>query len=144
MTHRSSTEWRRRRCHISISAIRFSPQTTVIAFVIVAAIRLPFMMRGSRSWPAVASSASATVAPTAATMHSPMGIAARRCGPGIGPGARDFARSSAYAATASGKPLCQNTYNQAVVWSPAPSRPVGANSPGKVSMWVPAMKPVNR
>ena len=92
ITHRSSTEWRRRRRHISISA-KVQPQTIVIAFVIVAAIRLPFMMRGSRSWPAVASSASATVAPTAAAMPA-RSESPRVCGAGIG-GAHDFARSSA-------------------------------------------------
>lgn len=101
------------------------------------------MMRGSKSWPAVASNASAAVAPAVSAMHSSTGTAARRrCSDGLR--VREAARSSAYTPSANGKPPCQNRYSHAVVCSPAPSRPVGANSPGKVSMCVPAMKPVNR
>ena len=46
--------------------------------------------------------------------------------------------------TNSGNPPCQNMYSHAVLWDPAPSRPVAANRPGNVSAWATVIEAVNR
>ncbi len=71
----------------------------------------------------------------------PAGARARPLVPGT---SRASPFNSPYAMTRSGKPPCQNMYSQAVLWGPAPSRPVGENRPGKVSACETAMKAVSR
>ena len=46
ITHRSSTEWRRRRRHINASAITFSAQTATTGLSSGSIIQLPRMTRG--------------------------------------------------------------------------------------------------
>src|SRR4029450_9114222 len=50
----------------------------------------------------------------------------------------------AYAMTKAGKPRYRNAESHAVVCSPAPSRPPGANTPGKVSNHGMTMSPAKR
>src|ERR1700746_1574207 len=51
---------------------------------------------------------------------------------------------SAYAMTKVGKPRERSTESQAVLCSPAPSRPPGVNTPGKVSNHGMTMSPAKR
>src|SRR5438876_10785003 len=84
------------------------------------------MIAGRESWPAVARSVSPHAATrTAATLDR----TATRAPPRGRLVSRPSSLSSPYALTRRGKPACQNIYSQAVLWGPAPSRPVGENRP---------------
>ena len=99
------------------------------------------MIAGSARWPAVASSVRTAAARSAVATVDRMAPPARPRGRLV---SHPSSSSIAYTMTHRGKPPCQNMNIQAVLWGPAPRRPVDANKPGNVSMWEIAMTAVNR
>jgi hypothetical protein len=138
MSQTSSTERECRR-QSARAATMVRAQTVAITTTWVGVYWLPRMTAGSTPFPAVASRVKAVTTATTEAPHASMTAPARRRGATV-----TWWSSRAYAMTNRGKPPCQNMYIQAVLWGPAPSRPVGAKRPGKVRAWQTVMVAVNR
>src|SRR5262249_15249128 len=141
ISHRSSTE--RRRIHSTMRASALHRIRQLVTTYMPMAVKLTrsTRMRGEYVSPSVTRTVTAhTAADVIATLEKIVGATERS--PNRLGGSASFKR--AYATTNIGKPAYRRMANQFALCSPAPNRPPGVNTPGKVSIHGISMSPVNR